>query len=582
MRLIKTAIYNKQELREDDLYLGAWCSYENDEKCNLKPKTLHYHWDDRDKYYHDYLYLDSLYEEKLGAYVEIMNEIHNFDKDIEYWRVIIGPWLRSFIDVLYDRFKTIEIALDLNVISEIEVYQYNLDDWVAKDFSEYHSFILSDPWNEIVYSEVIKYFNFPFTVNDKFTIKQIKHKGKEKINVKSLVRNFFFRMQGFIPSSMQKIVLVEVYAPIINIIKLQIKLKQLACYGVTFDTENIALNNKKRVKLGSLSPGTGFENFLDEMIKKFIPRVYIEEFLSTRDKSLKYYPKNPSIIYTSTAYQRNESFKFWVAEKLQNYNVKYFIGQHGGNMGLSQWSQGEEHQKKTAHCFLSWGWSDSIYKNVVRLPSLKMSGISIKHKNQGDILYMTTSLPRYFYSHMAIPVAGQNLNYIDSQISFLNNCIPDVLKRLRIRLDSNFDESLDKKLINEGFSDNIDRSCLSFIKQVNNCRICVCTHNGTSFLEMLAANFPVIIFWNPEYNEIRPMSKLCIKSLVDAEILHYTPESASLLLNKIFNNVEDWWASESLQKTRREFVEKYAYASDDFTNSWQDFLNGDNGEFTKK
>ena len=61
MKLIKTAIGYDLDSDEDYLFLGTWCTYNDERNWYKKLNVLPYHWDDREKYYQSYKYLDKLF-----------------------------------------------------------------------------------------------------------------------------------------------------------------------------------------------------------------------------------------------------------------------------------------------------------------------------------------------------------------------------------------------------------------------------------------------------------------------------------------------------------------------------------------
>ena len=70
---------------------------------NLDFKTKDYHWNDRDKLYKDYLYLEQLYEKVIISCSDSLNQFHKVNYSTRYWKILIGPWLFHFIQILFDR-----------------------------------------------------------------------------------------------------------------------------------------------------------------------------------------------------------------------------------------------------------------------------------------------------------------------------------------------------------------------------------------------------------------------------------------------------------------------------------------------
>ena len=156
MNLIKTPVdFINSGKVQNKVLLGDWCL--RDEENLLLTRysfdRVPYHWDSRDKYYHDYIYLEQIYEKTLASLSHELNIIHSLDHDVRYWRIIIGPWLRFFIDAIFDRYETIRAAKVFVHEIRSTIFSYNLDDWCPTDFSEFWEDLVSDEWNEVIFSE---------------------------------------------------------------------------------------------------------------------------------------------------------------------------------------------------------------------------------------------------------------------------------------------------------------------------------------------------------------------------------------------------------------------------------------------
>ena len=66
------------------LFLGEWCRiYSRRERWSImNAEVLSYHWDDRQKLYNDYQYLNDHYEIALQALQKQLNEIHRVDHSL--------------------------------------------------------------------------------------------------------------------------------------------------------------------------------------------------------------------------------------------------------------------------------------------------------------------------------------------------------------------------------------------------------------------------------------------------------------------------------------------------------------------
>ena len=83
-----------------------------------------YHWSNKNKLENDNKYLTDLYERYLIYLSSILNKFHNKNKDTQYWRIIIGPWLRFFIDIVFDRYETLKLN-NKKLLRKIPLENYN-------------------------------------------------------------------------------------------------------------------------------------------------------------------------------------------------------------------------------------------------------------------------------------------------------------------------------------------------------------------------------------------------------------------------------------------------------------------------
>ena len=582
MKLIKTAIDFDEYNNEDSILLGDWCLKNLEDILGSfdKYNKVPYHWDDREKYTSDYYYLTEVYEKSLSHLALSLNMIHSANNDLAYWRIVIGPWLRFFIDALYDRYECISRAKSLGIITKSKIYTYDYDDFCPADFNEFWNDFVTDEWNEVVFSECLLDLEIPYALSaDNLVLrKAVKRKDLTYFDIfKTHLRklgNVYSKLLGRLQSGP---VIVNSYIPLKQLIKFQLKLKSFPYFfNPISEFSTSEKDTLLREKLSSATPLTvGFEALLARLIPLFMPKSYVEDFLKLRINALNTLPQKATSIFTANAYHSDEMFKIWSAEK-KSLGIPLIIGQHGGGFGVSLLEQSEEHQVRISNNFMSWGWDSELKDNIISFPSLQLSGRErIYHNQAGKILHVFSALPRYFYQYSSMPVSGQYLLYIKDQINFLNALEKGILDNISIRLDeSNPSRSWDteKALDVAGYSRLINRSNARLLSLLNNSRLCICTNNFTVFLETLALNFPTIIFWEPSHHEVRPNAAAFFDMLEDAEILFYSADKAAKKVNDVSSNIDEWWFSDKIQSIRKQFCQRYALVSDDWEHEWSNFL----------
>ncbi len=577
MFLVTTADESTWDYSRKICYLGAWClrySRRDIWKYN-NPYLLPYHWDDRSKYNRDYYYLERVYEDCLILLSSNLDRINCTHNGANYWRIVIGPWLRFFIDVLYDRFEVIRTAAESGVADDTWILPYELNDWVPDGFTDFYESINDDRWNHIIFAECIRAIGLP---NSKKTnvvkIKPQAKNNKSKSRKHELAKNLFGIYQKLIPHRFNRHVAVSPYFGHKYVARLQFALRQLP-YFLTpsvsiYDTP---VDIEKRSVLSIYLDEYPFELLLGKLIPQCLPKAYLEDFTHYHTNEFDKFPKKPVTIFTANAYQAHDGFKYWAAEN-QKVGVPLVIGQHGGNMGIAHHNQTEDHQLKIADSYCSWGWRRSNIDSINPMPSLQLSNSTLSEYPNGDILLVLASYPRYFYCHYSVPVAGQFLEYLNQQILLINTLNEKARSLIRIRLNGDeYGWDIIDRLNDLGLGEMIDESVDQFELSVSKSRLCIVSYNATLILETLHANFPTVAYWDPYLFDVRPEALPFLNILREVGILHDTVESASNFISEIYDDIQSWWKRPELQIARLKFCNMYANSSDDWIAEWKNHFN---------
>ena len=578
MVLVTTALEETfpKDKNEKILFLGEWCKLysKKDIYDQYDYETLSYHWDDREKLYEDTKYIDTVYEKYLELLGKNLNNIHKVNFSISYWRITIGPWLRYFIEMVYDRYLSISEVSQQN-IDYVNIINIKDEDIVPNDMIEFNKLYVDDLWNQFIYQNIMGYFNVK-TKNIDIQLNAKIIKQNNKIFLKDKIKSIFFLF-----NKLNTVHFFSSYIKLNDLLPLQIKLGQLPTLGTTTNIKlNINYSNKLRDSLSFSQGESLFENILTNLIKKQIPKYYLEGYKYYRNEVLKKYPKNAKVIFTANAYSSDDAFKFWTAEKKED-GTKYIIGQHGGHYGMGLFSSHEKHQIKSADNFFSWGWNLLGSNKVIPVSTPKLN-IEINSNPKGDILIPLSSFPRYSYHIMAMPIAGQTLDIIEDQINYLKLASNDLKKLLKLRIyqhDYNWD--FKKRFIDAGFRDFIDNDenlSKSFHNRLSECRLCIATYNATTYLETFSANYPTLLYWNPLHWELKEDTQPYFDTLEEVGILHYTGESLVCKLNEVYKDPLSWWQLDEIQKAKNTFCYRFANKDKDFLIDFESSVNSLVGE----
>ena len=410
MFLATTAIKDFWAKEEKIVFLGEWCKLEKDEKIwsQIDHETLPYHWDDRSKLRRDFIYLNKLYEKVLFQLYLLLNEIHNENKSIKYWRIILGPWLYSFIQILFDRYCCIKVAEQSKKITSTVIAKFDERCLAPKNFEMFLNYYVKDSYNFSLFSLLIESMGvMPFEYCDKnqnsFCFKGI------KANQKSIRNKIFDKIinkyNNFVPDNYHKIVFVSSHIRVHDLAKLQLSLGQFPyIFPTKIKKTSKTFKKSFRALIKLKNHENQFEAILFQNIPWSIPLNYLEGYKEVKNISLKKYPNKPKLIFTANAHDSNDNFKFYAANHSEK-GVELIGAQHGGHYGTS-WSSADEHELRIFDKYYTWGWTSKKYPKTIPLPSVQLGIPKKSYKKKNQILLMHLQLPRYAYHLYGGPVSA--------------------------------------------------------------------------------------------------------------------------------------------------------------------------------
>lgn len=567
--LITTAL---EETWRDDvpvLFLGEWCRrYDRREKWqSLDAEVVPYHWDDRQKFDQDYRYLQNLYEELLVEVRAQLNALHCVDHSVRYWRILLGPWLGYFIQMLFDRWVMVRQAIRDYDIVGARVMWDNGRHVVPQDMESFHALFISDAWNEAICGELLVWMGVPCELASGGTgalLSPLQNNSGDRIGFKRKLKNTLARaadaLSGLVCAE-REFFFIASYLPTKQRILLELKLGQLPKrWRLVRVPPSLADHASREEQVVAPDDIHDFPSVARAMIQRHIPTAYREGYNSLVATTRKLpWPKFPKAIFTSNSYSADDVFKAWAAEKVET-GVPLVIGQHGGNYGMARWNFAEEHQIAIADRFLTWGWSKSDQQKLIPVGNVKGFGSKVEFDKQGVALLVEMSMPRASYHLYSVPVAHQWLDYFEDQSRFVLALPPELREQLLVRLYPQDYGWCQKQRWQTRFPlIRLDDGSQPMAALFNRSRLYISTYNATTYLESLSLNIPTIMFWNPLHWELRDSAIPALEKLKSVGIFHETPESAARHMAQIWDNVDAWWQSESIQQVRREFCACYSH-----------------------
>ena len=100
----------------------------------------------------------------------------------------------------------------------------------------------------------------------------------------------------------------------------------------------------------------------------------------------------------------------------------------------------------------------------------------------------------------------------------------------------------------------------------------VLDHPGTTLNVAMAAQVPLICFWDRAAWVLTTTARPYFEALEKANILFEKPEDAAEWINTVSNNLDDWWASNEVKEARKNWTMQFGLAKKTWWFDWLQIL----------
>jgi putative transferase (TIGR04331 family) len=571
--LVTTALESTWGSSEDLLFLGDWCKKFSRQNIFQKRKyqTVDYHWLDRKKITNDHEYLEELYERVLISLALHLNQTHNLEKDIRYWRIIIGPWLLSYIAVMWDRWESV---LSLNKINYIEMraIRHHQAREIPLDNDHYIQLIGSDLWNHSIFNQILEEMEIPnFSFIDSF---EVLNKPSNLPKTKKVP--FSYKIKYFIDSvlfaltkknSTNRYFFTKTYFPLSVINRISFNLGFVAGFDTYFDNKFKYKIPHKRSEdcLSNFQVINKFESFLVKNILNDIPSAHVENFstLQLAQKDI----FNAKVIFTANAHFNDELFKVWVAEQTSN-GAHFVVSSHGG--ALYPLYSVFNHQELIADTRIIWG--KEWMHNQLRMPPNKLDFKIKKYCKDGDITFIGYDTLRYAYRLISAPIGPLVLDSYKHSTHLIRKLYKELNGLIKIRPQKYGAHWETKKRYEADFDESIISKHKNMADVFKKSRLIICSYPQTTFSESIFSGVPTILYMKSELWETQEIYKELLTDMKRVKIFHDNAESAFSHINSIYHNPMDWWESKETKEVRNEFNKMCLTSSNDIITEWVNFF----------
>ena len=79
-------------------------------------------WENKKKFSKDFYYLENIYQKLLILISKQLNQHHKKNFSIRFWKILIGPWISTFIHIYFERWHNVKNQFNFkNLSNEIKL-----------------------------------------------------------------------------------------------------------------------------------------------------------------------------------------------------------------------------------------------------------------------------------------------------------------------------------------------------------------------------------------------------------------------------------------------------------------------------
>tara|TARA_B110000027_G_C16121943_1_gene303661 strand:- start:5660 stop:7411 length:1752 start_codon:yes stop_codon:yes gene_type:complete len=516
----------------------------------------------------------------LPVLVNYLNHIHKEDYSNIYWERIVGFWLHSIITNYLDKYKRLVLAFEkepnIKTTSlSFSSFQISLS---TKEFL--HAIRENDFFHLQQYSVILRDLKpnqLEYTDDVSYSLVQYVKKmdrAQSSRSIKKKIRELFLSIlnKGYKSE-------VAFYVSLFSNKELftffwKSRFKYAPIFKDTTVTVKREIDVNLRNQISDFSTKNNFaDSILHNSVKYFFPIELLEGYDKISEEATKHINKNiPTSIFTGIGFYWSSQFAVWSA-KCAELGTKIYGIQHGGTYGDVEALDVELLERKISDKYITWGWSEN--ENTIPMPASRL--INIKKESfikKNEILWVTTADSRFNYFVGQIVFGNRFLKYFEHQIHLYGSLSKEISKKIKIRLyKDDFGWKLKERFLDSYPNINFSDNSKNFVNEAAQSKLVIIDHlGGTTFLELLTLNIPVIIVANSNLFIHREEASSLYKSLKDVGVVFTSNEEAAMQIPEIINDIEKWMLNKERKKVIDNFKNKFALTDTYATKIWLDFF----------
>ena len=502
-----------------------------------------------------------------------LNLIHDENFHISYWDIIIGTWLRDYVETMFKIYSQVKFTFENYEINRVITVKEINYDFSPVDTLYFRKQINDDQWYFLIFSKIISFlklsnnFDFSHKCTSGFDdITALKKTIKNKSLIKIIkIYNFFFKPAKFFLNFNNYSVITKTMLPLFYEKFLELKNYQLPTF---YSDEQIQKDIKEeniRAKLDfkKNESDTNFEKFLKENLSDFLPKSYLENYpdikkIATGNR----FPNSPKFIFTSESFAYDEIFKVYAALQKEK-KIPFYLGQHG-NKYFTRIKNNFRPETNIADKFISWGAKNNSFMKSKIEPAFnfKTAGKEFKRVNSTKIIlffpWVVSNL------HSLHTMENDIFKFLIQVKDIINKLDDKVKKNLILRFNPSYFKNFFGVKYFDIFKDlncDYDNGQTPIKKLYKKSKLNFFISESTGVLESFHYKIPTIFF--NEKNFIENINHDYVDKydmLLNNEILFTDKNKIINHINVNWENIFDWW------KSKKEIVAQFNKDLNNYSN----------------
>lgn len=508
---------------------------------------------------------DKIYQSIIKDLSIQLNSLHSVNLNLRSWKILLGHWLKRFIDLCYQKDYLLSEILNTYEISKIYGIKNENYKAYSNDTFAIHPNSRDNLWNNNLFFKIINFYdykvetNFTQNSNNENLVKEYEKSIKYKFHTIKKIIFSSLNLLSFLKNKNDSLIVGTgfpfIYEKLFELIFFQVP-QFYKSKEINYEKYNQDLRSK--INLLNNDKEKNIENFVRKNLPEFLPLCFVENFKNIFESCEKNLPSKPKFIITSVSHDFDEVFKCYTAKKV-NEGTPYFTLQHGNTYFVEDFVL-NRCEYETSDKFFTFGYSKENFCEV--FGNIKTLGKSFNYKKNGTLNLLAPPMLGLFFPY------DRNQEFLKSFeliYEFEKRISPDLKNKTLLRVHPNFSTNRGAWFRNKyfkNFRDNqIDYGVKNYKDFISNSRVNLLFYDGTGILENLHHNVPTMAIWSDKteltYNHIRDEFIKRYDLLKEAKIIFDDMDEMIKHITKYWNNIDEWWLSEKTQNGIEEFNKNF-------------------------